>query len=172
MHLICASQLLAMGSKRRIWLPDVLHSSCSKFLSLPRPSRLSFILCFLLSPCPVCCHAVLQLGTVISPWDERCNVGCQVGLWASTGNHADAHWCCCGRERRRVALQQRSADLHWQQSRSNSRVPVSIFYQDKATAKLLNTFRASGRCSLQCNFPASRSTFSPSTLALLKSSLK
>lgn len=171
MHLICASQLLAMGSKRRIWLPDVLRSSCSKFLSLPRPSRLSFILFSPLSmPCLLPCR--LQLGTVISPWDRRCNVGCQVGLWASTGNHADAHWCCCGRERRRVALQQRPADLHWQRIRSNSRVPVSIFYQHKATAKLMNTFRASGCCSLQCNFLASRSTFSPSTLASLKSSLK
>lgn len=141
--------------------------------SFPYPDpAASLLFCFLLSPCPVCCHAVLQLGTVISPWDERCNVGCQVSLWASTGNHADAHWCCCGRERRRVALQQRPADLHWQRIRSNSRVPVSIFYQHKATAKLMNTFRASGCCSLQCNFLASRSTFSPSTLALLKLSLK
>lgn len=42
MHLICASQLHAMGSKRRIWLPDVLRSSCSKFLSQPRPSCLFY----------------------------------------------------------------------------------------------------------------------------------
>lgn len=78
MLLVCPSQLLAMGSKRRIWLPDVPPSSYSKFLSLPRPSCLSSTLCFPLSQCSVRCHAALQLGTVVSCWDERCNV-----VWAA-----------------------------------------------------------------------------------------
>lgn len=92
----CPRQLLA------IWLPDVLPSFCSKFFSLPRPHCLSLILCFPLSPCPVCCHVMLQLGTVISPRDERCFVvwaASEVGLWASAGNHVDTWWCCCVRER-------------------------------------------------------------------------
>lgn len=50
--LICPSQLLETGSKRRICLPDVPPSSCSKFLSLSRPSHLSYSLFSPLSiPC-------------------------------------------------------------------------------------------------------------------------
>jgi len=71
MLLNCSSQLVAMGSQRRIWLPDVLSSSYSKFLLLPRPSRLSLILCFPLSPYRLLPHSAVA-------WDERCNV-----VWAA-----------------------------------------------------------------------------------------
>lgn len=114
-----------MGSKRRIWLPDVLPSSCSKFLSLPRPSCLSFIL---FSPLHAL-FAALQgcsSGQALSP-------GMRDAMWAA--RLASEPDCCC----QVVLLCQGNTESgfaavtcwHGWQATSNSRAPVYIFYNTR-----------------------------------------
>lgn len=119
--LICPSQLLATGSKRRICLPDVFPSSCSKFLSLPRPSHLSLFSVF------PSLHAMFAAGLASEPLREITLKFDGVALSGKDGERL-----CSGNL------------LTYVDSRLDvTHVPVHIFYQHNAKAKHLNTLRAS-----------------------------